>query len=81
VRLRIRGKSWTITEAPIDEYGNCSWSERRIEIRPNQRPANRLDTLVHELLHALYPEMREREVRTASGVLTEALFKDGWRRT
>ena len=79
--VRIKGKCWKIVEADLQaEDGACVDSERLIEIRRGQRPRNRMDTLIHELLHAVFWEMSETDVRKAAKVLTTGLWGDGWRR-
>jgi hypothetical protein len=80
VRVKVKGKWWKIQEADIKEYGSCTWSEKLIEIRPGQKPKHRLDTIIHELLHALRPNMSERDVREMAKVLTQGVWLDGWRR-
>lgn len=40
-----------------------------------------LDTTVHELLHAYWPEMHENAVRPAAAMLARALWALGWRRS
>jgi hypothetical protein len=80
VRIRINGQTWKVVEAAIRDWGYCTPSERLIELRAGQRPQNRLDTLLHELLHAMRPSMSEREVRAIAGVLAKGLWADGWRR-
>jgi hypothetical protein len=81
VRVKIRGKVWTIRDADLDgNLGECTWADRLIEIQPRQSDPDRLDTLIHEMLHALYQTMAEKEVRRVAKALAEAIWKDGWRR-
>ena len=82
MRVKIRGRWWTISEEPLrNEWGNCYPSEREIILHPTQRPHRRLDTIVHELTLALYPDATEREAEHVARVMSAVLWKDGWRRT
>jgi len=81
VRVKIHGKVWTIRDADIKEWGLCYATERLIEIRQRQRVRNRLDTLIHELLHAGDPTLKEEMVTKLAGIITNVLWRDGWRRT
>jgi hypothetical protein len=80
MRVKIRGKMWTVRDADIAEFGRCTWVDRLIEVMRGQAPHDRIDTLIHELLHAIYPKMPEMEIRMVSKVMTAAIWKDGWRR-
>lgn len=81
MRVRINGQNWCVREAEIDDYGRCYHSERLIEIRTGQKPYERMDTLLHEALHAAKPRLSESEVDRLAGVLSEVLWKDGYRKT
>lgn len=52
----------------------------RIQIVALQPPEERLDTLIHELLHAIHPRWTEKKVRRTAACLTRAVLKDGWKR-
>lgn len=75
MRLKIRGRMWTIQEAAITCYGICHHTDRRIEIRKGQDSKDRVDTIIHELLHALNPKLPEEEII----VQTKVLMKGIWR--
>jgi hypothetical protein len=82
VRLKIDGRTWTVREAEIEpeHMGECDHANRVIEIAPGQRPQARLDTLIHELLHAANQRKTEATVERLAAILTDALWRDGWRR-
>jgi hypothetical protein len=80
MRIKVGRKTWTICDADIKEWGLCSYTERLIEIRRGQRPKNRLNTVIHELLHAARQEFTEKEVYAIADAISEALWRDGWRR-
>ena len=80
MRVWIRRRLWTITDAPISDYGDCDGSKRLVRIQAGQPDRDRLDTLIHETLHALYPKMSERQIFDEAAVLSKVIWKDGWRR-
>lgn len=56
--IRIFGKPFEIVykdhvENGSELLGQCLYYENEIQIRTNQKPAEELDTVIHELLHAL----------------------------
>jgi hypothetical protein len=51
-----------------------------IEIDPRQRSKVYLNTLIHEALHIADPKMSETKVRKLSGILTQVLWQQNFRR-
>lgn len=51
-----------------------------VEIDPRQPESERLDTLVHELLHLLQPEWSEERVEASAAWLAAILWREGYRR-
>lgn len=80
MRLKIRGQVWTMRDAKIDNLGQCTYSELLIEVKAGQGQQERMDTILHEVLHALDPKLTEEKIMRLAGTLTAALWKDGWRR-
>lgn len=54
--------------------------ESRIEIDPRQSPKKFLNTLIHELMHHVYPSASEEKVCRFAGTLTEALWRNNYRK-
>jgi len=52
----------------------------KIHIDPRQSSKTRLNTLLHESLHVIFPDMSESRIKTVTGRLTQVLLKDNWRR-
>lgn len=50
-----------------------------IHIDPRQSPKNQLSTIIHEAIHAAWPEMPENEVLRGERVLLRILWKAGAR--
>ena len=51
-----------------------------IEIDPRQRSRDRLDTVCHEVIHLLGPHLSEEIVISHANILSDALWRDRWRR-
>ena len=77
MHVRVAGVRWRVTDEAID--GVCDHDSNTVSVDPHQRRRKRLDTLVHEMLHATRPEMGEENVAAVAKVLTTVLWKDGWR--
>jgi Zn-dependent peptidase ImmA (M78 family) len=60
--------------------GQCHDDKPLIEIDPRQDPKERLDTLIHELLHHVAPEWTEEHVAKNANIISEALWKQKYRR-
>ena len=81
MRVRIRGKRWVIRDDTRIKYaGWCHYDKHLIRVRKNQEVRERLDTLIHELLHARQPGWGERDVWSMAKVVSKVLWQDGWRR-
>ena len=53
---------------------------RLIELHDKQCESERMDTLIHELLHLMRPSWREKEVIRVANYLTRHLWAQGYRR-
>lgn len=77
-------KKWRIVEArlPDGDAGLCDYGRRRITIDPAQQATerDRLDTVVHELTHAVQPKLSERDVIKIARFVTKHLWRQGYRR-
>lgn len=51
-----------------------------ILIDPRQAPKDRMDTLIHESLHVIFPEFTEKEVEKTARILTRILWQQGYRK-
>jgi hypothetical protein len=81
LRTKIHGRVWTIQDDTRMKYfGQCIYAEHRIKIRTRQSAQDRLDTLVHELLHACQPGWAEKNVWRTARVISKVLRADKWRR-
>lgn len=74
VTIKIRGAKWKILLArpPMNNCdGLCDEEERTIYIRPTC--PDPISTVIHEVLHAAFPDMSEDAVCEAEEALTGAL--------
>jgi hypothetical protein len=51
-----------------------------IEIDPRQNSKEYLDTLIHECLHACFPDLSEQAVVDSANVITDAVWRQNYRR-
>lgn len=51
-----------------------------IQIDPRQSPKERMDTIIHETIHTVHPELSEEQVIQLANISTNTLWKDGYRR-
>lgn len=81
--LTIDGKRWKVRRGTISKtgthWGRCYPPTRTITIAWGLTPAEQLQTLVHEVLHACYWDYDEEAIQRgeeALGNLLEALMND-----
>lgn len=64
-----------------EKAAGLAWEDKAlIEIDPRQSEKERLDTILHEALHILFPKLNEMQTRGVAARLTIVVWKDGWRR-
>jgi hypothetical protein len=61
-------------------YGQCFSGMGLIEIDPRQDSKCYMDTLLHEMLHAFFPNASEEEVEKIAQRMTQELWKRHFRR-
>ena len=75
--IPIRGEKWKIFfKTPPKEsdgaIGFCVFDERKIYVTPD---SDCLGTMIHELLHALFPQLNEESIMEAETVIMIGLSK------
>lgn len=55
-------------------------SEGRVDIDPRQEPRERLNTLLHETIHCIFPDMKENDAIRVATLMSDALWYDKYRR-
>ena len=64
-----------------EKADGLAWQHKNlIEIDPRQGELERLDTIIHEATHLLFPALNEMQVRAVAARLAKVVWRDGWRR-
>ena len=85
MRVRIRGKHWTLvyTNAlPNDadaHYEAPTTPNKQIRIRPNLSEARRLEMVLHECLHAAFWDLEEEAIESSAEDIARVLWRLGYR--
>ncbi len=58
-----------------------TWDKGLIKIDPRQAPDEMLDTLIHEILHEAQPEITEEGIERISNLISDTLWREGYRKT
>lgn len=81
-RVYIGAARWTIrrVDYPRDRDGDCNWQSRTVRLHQSLRGLALLDAILHELLHARFPDLSEEAVEdyasTAAAVAYAANIRD-----
>lgn len=82
--FRIRGEKWTLRYSRWmkKRWGWCVYSRREIVISSvkNKTEYDHLDSALHELLHAEFPDLKESVVHHGATDIAWALWKIGYRK-
>jgi len=75
----INGQRWRITRAKLrDRYGDCDYGQRLIRIHDTLAGVELMDTLLHELIHARWPDLLEESVSEFASTLASVLDAEGF---
>ena len=70
-----------VRERKLRKYlGYAYKDDGMVDINPNQTPRQYLDTLIHEILHILYPEDSETKISRNAATITHHIWKKNYRR-
>jgi hypothetical protein len=63
-RITIAGVTWSVhrCRVPRTIHGDCDYSRRRIRVSSRLSGREFADTLIHELIHARWPDLSEEAV-------------------
>ena len=78
-----KGKKLKIVEKKLGRekaFGQTWQGDFLIEIDPRQKSKTYVNTLIHEILHNLYPDDGETKIRKNAGVLTHYIWEKNYRR-
>lgn len=89
MHINIKGSKWGVLFCPLKEIptkkgetllGLCDYENKTIFIADSTHGEERLATILHEILHAVDDNLKEKEVYTLSTGAAKALWKLGYRR-
>jgi hypothetical protein len=77
----IGGQRWKIRRAKLRGcYGDCNYATRTIRIHHTLTGTELMDTLLHEMIHARWPDLLESSVEEFAATLTGVLDAERFRR-
>lgn len=74
---RLAGKRWRVSLAPrrVKGYqGYCNYDTRILWVSPKLEGVELIDTILHEGLHGLFPEMNEPTINRSASELANLLI-------
>ena len=83
LRVHIRRHWWRleyVANLYPDRWGDCDWTKRRVRIRDKAAGVDRLDTIIHEMTHARFPDLSEDAVTDFASTVAAVLHRDGFTR-
>ena len=87
IKATFNNRRWRIkfvNRLAKNTFGDCQDSKKAIEriirVKRKQKEEDILDTLLHEMLHAIFPQLTEDIIYDAANDLSRTLFKLGYRR-
>jgi hypothetical protein len=70
-----------VQERRLRYYWGYAYPDKKlVEITPNLSDRQYLDTLIHEILHVLYPEASETKISRHASTITHHIWKKGYRK-
>lgn len=78
---RINGQRWRIDRSKKllpKLYGRCDYSQRLISVCRSLSGVPLLDTLIHEVIHARWPDLSEEAVEEVASTLAAIITKEGF---
>jgi hypothetical protein len=82
-RMRVvylNGQRWKVCRAKLRSvWGDCDFDKRTIRIHETLAGRELMDTLIHELTHARWPDLQESAVAEFASLLAEVLDAEGFR--
>jgi hypothetical protein len=80
---KIRGKRWNIDDVnclPVGDLGQCDYNNHTLNIPYDGDQKEELDVIIHETIHAGFPDLIEQAVDEFATDLANLLWKLGWRK-
>jgi hypothetical protein len=83
MKIKIRNSFWEVkdeSDIPNGLLGLCVYENKTLHIPFEGETKDELGTIIHEILHAVYPDLNENAVIEGENALTNALWKLKWRK-
>lgn len=80
---RVVLKKPSIREKDLSKDNVWGWAtieDFEIEIEKNQPSKEYLNTLIHEMLHCLLPDLSEKQIEKMANIMSEEIWKRRFRR-
>lgn len=80
-RVYIGDRRWSIrrVDYPRDREGDCDWEKRTIRVHKSMHGLALMDVLLHEILHARFPDLSEATVEEVASTAAGILDAEGFR--
>lgn len=78
--ILVNGVEWLLRFSRLrgTADGWCCYNDRKILVHNRLRGKDRLDVLIHEMLHAHHPHLSEESVTQTATDIAEVLFNLGY---
>ena len=88
IKIKINNKMWKVkivksTDLAAASYGECDHpanAKPEIWVKRSLKPIDMMDTIIHELIHAIRPELSEEAVLETATTIAKALWKLKYRK-
>jgi hypothetical protein len=79
-KIFINGERWRLNFCcvPASIYGDCDYQKKVIRIDSKLYGETKLDTMLHELIHARWPDLCETSVCEFASELAAILTREGF---
>lgn len=88
ITIKINKKNWKIkivkstelSPACVGECDDPKYAKPEIWVKRTQKPLDLMDTIIHEVLHAVRPELSEEAVLDTATTIAKVLWKFNYRK-
>lgn len=80
-QIFIAGERWRIVvcRVPRTIYGDCDYESKTIRVSRDLHGEDRLNVILHELIHARWPDLSEEAVEEFADELAGIVYAHGYR--
>jgi hypothetical protein len=79
-KIWIGGERWTIRVCPVPSsiFGDCDYQKKTIRVSEKLHGEARLNVILHELIHARWPDLSEGAVEEFADELAGIVYAHGF---